>query len=287
MQRLLTKLLSRLSRTRFTNLERRFSTIWIFQFFLSIAPFEIFIFCPKIQLWFPEKIVYIFGWKTRENVVVLDFLAVDNCDFTRKIVKKNLDEIFVEMLWFLTFRLVTTLISREKLSKKISVKNSWKCIKIEFLDKNLTFRIVCPCHLKTSLLKITYPSFLGWQDILALVKSWVLLGKNFQNSYFLTWTLDLQKPDPSPRKKCFSKFFFFFLRRPIRFHCIIIKTRSCKLWSSSQTWLSTYHVKNKKKERLFIWNKGSSWSSKRGTKWPIFSPNASSFQGNLWANLCT
>ena len=28
-----------------------------------------------------------FGWKTRENVVVLDFLAVDNFDFTRKIVK--------------------------------------------------------------------------------------------------------------------------------------------------------------------------------------------------------
>ena len=29
-----------------------------------------------------------FGWKSRENVVVLDFLAVDNFDFTRKIVKK-------------------------------------------------------------------------------------------------------------------------------------------------------------------------------------------------------
>ena len=40
--------------------------------------FEIFIFCPKIQLWFPEKIVDFFGWKTRENVVVLDSLALDN-----------------------------------------------------------------------------------------------------------------------------------------------------------------------------------------------------------------
>ena len=49
--------------------------------------FEIFVFCPKIQLWFPEKIVEFLGWKTRENVVVLDFLAVDNFDFTRKIVK--------------------------------------------------------------------------------------------------------------------------------------------------------------------------------------------------------
>ena len=48
--------------------------------------------------------------------MVLDFLAIDNFDFTRKIVKK---------IW---------------------MKNSGKCwgfVKIEFLDKNLTFRIVC------------------------------------------------------------------------------------------------------------------------------------------------
>ena len=53
-----------------------------------------FIFCPKkIQLSFPQKIVDFFcGGKTRENVVVLDFLAVDNFDFTRKIVKKVLGE---------------------------------------------------------------------------------------------------------------------------------------------------------------------------------------------------
>ena len=62
--------------------------------------FEIFIFCPKIQLWFPEKIVDFLGWKTRENVVVLDFLAVDNFDFTRKIVKKIFDEKLVKMLGF-------------------------------------------------------------------------------------------------------------------------------------------------------------------------------------------
>ena len=49
--------------------------------------FEIFIFCPRIQLWFSEKMVKFFGWKTRENVVVLGFLAVDNFDFMRKIVK--------------------------------------------------------------------------------------------------------------------------------------------------------------------------------------------------------
>ena len=40
------------------------------------------------------------GEKTRENVVVLDFLAVDNFDFTRKIVKKNLCEKLVKMLGF-------------------------------------------------------------------------------------------------------------------------------------------------------------------------------------------
>ena len=55
-------------------------------------------------------------------------------------------EKLVKMLWFWSFYLLTTLISREKLSKKIWVKNSGKCwgfVKIEFLDKNLTFRIVC------------------------------------------------------------------------------------------------------------------------------------------------
>ena len=65
---------------------------------------------------FPRKLSIFLGWKSCENVVVLDFLAVDIFDFTRKIVKK---------IW---------------------VKNLWKClgfVKIEFLDKNLTFRIVC------------------------------------------------------------------------------------------------------------------------------------------------
>ena len=65
--------------------------------------FEIFIFGPKIQLLFPVKIVVFVGWKTRENVVVLDFLAVDNFDFTRKIVKKIWGEKLVKMLWFWTF----------------------------------------------------------------------------------------------------------------------------------------------------------------------------------------
>ena len=63
---------------------------WFDWFHLQRTLFEIFIFCPKIQLWFPDKIVdFFWGWKTREIVVVLDFLAVDNFDFTRKIVKKK------------------------------------------------------------------------------------------------------------------------------------------------------------------------------------------------------
>ena len=83
---------------------------------LFFTLFKIFIFRPKIQLWFSEKIIDFSWWKTREDVAVLDFLAVDNFDFTRKIVKK---------IW---------------------VKNSWKCwgfVKIEFMDKNLIFREVC------------------------------------------------------------------------------------------------------------------------------------------------
>ena len=47
---------------------------------------------------------------------VLDFLAVDNFDFTRKIVNKILD--------------------------KKTRENVGGFVKIEFLDKNLTFRIV-------------------------------------------------------------------------------------------------------------------------------------------------
>ena len=71
--------------------------------YFKTTMFEIFIFCPKTLLWFLEKIVDFFGWKTCENVVVLDFLAVGNFDFTRKIVKKSLGEKLVKMLWFWSF----------------------------------------------------------------------------------------------------------------------------------------------------------------------------------------
>ena len=51
----------------------------------------------------------LFWVKAREYAAILEFLAVDNFDFTRKIVKNILGE---------------------------------KLVKIEFLNKNLTFRIV-------------------------------------------------------------------------------------------------------------------------------------------------
>ena len=57
-------------------------------------------FVHKFNFDFPIKLSIFRGWKTRENVVVLGFLAVDNFDFTRKIVKKNLGEKLVKMLGF-------------------------------------------------------------------------------------------------------------------------------------------------------------------------------------------
>ena len=57
-------------------------------------------FVQKFNFDFPRKLSIFFGWKTRENVVVLDFLAVDNFDFTRKIVKKKIGWKTREMLGF-------------------------------------------------------------------------------------------------------------------------------------------------------------------------------------------
>ena len=78
--------------------------------------FEIFIFCPKNSTLISRENYRFFRVKTRENVVVFDFIAFDNSDFTRKIVKKNLGEKPVKMLGFF--------------------------VKVEFLYKNLTFWIV-------------------------------------------------------------------------------------------------------------------------------------------------
>ena len=63
-------------------------------------------FVQKINFDFPRKVVELFWVKTRENAAVLDFLAVDNFDFTRKIVKKMLGEKLVKMLGDLHFLVV-------------------------------------------------------------------------------------------------------------------------------------------------------------------------------------
>ena len=57
----------------------------------------------NITMIFPRKIVELFWVKTRENAAVLDFLAVDNFDFTRKIVKKILGKKLSKMLGICTF----------------------------------------------------------------------------------------------------------------------------------------------------------------------------------------
>ena len=44
----------------------------------------------KFNFDFPRKFVESFWEKTRENAAVLDYIAVDNFDFTRKIVKKKI-----------------------------------------------------------------------------------------------------------------------------------------------------------------------------------------------------
>ena len=52
----------------------------------------------KVNFDVPRKIIELFWVKTRENAAVLDFLAVDSFDFTRKIVKKIWGEKLVKML---------------------------------------------------------------------------------------------------------------------------------------------------------------------------------------------
>ena len=54
---------------------------------LIFTLFEIFIFCLKIQLWFPEKIVELFWVKNSWKCCGFRLFAVENFDFTRKFVK--------------------------------------------------------------------------------------------------------------------------------------------------------------------------------------------------------
>ena len=65
---------------------------------------EIFIFCPIFNFDFPRKL--------------LIFMAEKLVKFHQKNCKKIFGENLVKMWWFGTFQLLTTLISREKLSKR-------------------------------------------------------------------------------------------------------------------------------------------------------------------------
>ena len=62
--------------------------------------FEIFIFCPKKSTLISRENCRFFWVKTRENVVDLDFLAVDNFDFTRKILDRKTRENVLSKLNF-------------------------------------------------------------------------------------------------------------------------------------------------------------------------------------------
>ena len=135
--------------------------------FINITLFEIFIFCPKIQLWFPEKIV--------------DFIWVKNswicCGFG------------LFSCWQLWFH-----------EKNYQKKFGWKIrenvavffVKIEFLDKNLTFWIVCICYSCTfgEILRIlefvprTWLSMYGKQEILPSSPAWSFYSQSHKRKEF-------------------------------------------------------------------------------------------------------
>ena len=87
-----------------------------------------------------EKLSNCFGWKNRENGVVLGFLAIDNFDFTRKIVKKNLGEKLVKNVGDLHFVVVDNFHFPRKIVKFCQNWIFWtkiwlfdKCVSSNFL----------------------------------------------------------------------------------------------------------------------------------------------------------
>ena len=72
-------------------------------FLLSFTLFEIFIFCPKIQLWFLEKIVEFFGVKNSWKCCGFGLFTCWQLWFHEKNCQKNLGEKLVKMFWFWTF----------------------------------------------------------------------------------------------------------------------------------------------------------------------------------------
>ena len=88
------------TKKRFCIVNRGETTMLCIQAHCSKSSF----FVQKFNFDFPVKVVDFFlGGKTRENVVVFDFLAVGNFDFTRfheKNCQKNLGEKLVKMFGF-------------------------------------------------------------------------------------------------------------------------------------------------------------------------------------------
>ena len=143
-------------------------TIFLPQLLLSIIDFlspatntntlfEIFIFCPKIQLWFPEKNCRLLWVKNSWKCCGFGLFSC-------------------WQLWF----------HEKNCPKKIWVKNSRKCwgfVKIEFLDKNLTFRIVW--------LKSTRDYFLG---CCITEKIWWKISPRYKFFGYLIRPFDLELP---------------------------------------------------------------------------------------------
>ena len=65
-----------------------------------ITLFEIFIFCPKIQLWFPDNIVDFFGVKNSWKCCGFGLFCCWQLWFHEKNLDKNLDKKLVKMLGF-------------------------------------------------------------------------------------------------------------------------------------------------------------------------------------------
>ena len=115
-------------------------------------------FVQKFNFDFPRKLPIFLGWKTRENVVVLDFLAVDNFDFTRKIAKKNLVEKLVKMFLAQKFKFFinfTWFFGHKKWLSALVCTVLWRSI--SFSKTTEYFRLTANCILELSknIMKVT------------------------------------------------------------------------------------------------------------------------------------
>ena len=135
------------------------------------------------------QVVDFFGWKTCENVVVLDFLAVDNFDFTTKIVKKILGEKLVKMLGFCQNWIFGQKFDfSNSVNEKQRRKNEFSKLQNIAYDDKLT---VVEMHKITSFLCIdNFRSLVSnWREICTCIAIWRKNTKNqtFENWQFFSW----------------------------------------------------------------------------------------------------